>query len=77
MDEGIGLRENEIGTIFDGYSMNHNRSADTAKGMGIGLSICKTIVNAHGGTITAQNREHGGAMFTFTLPLEGDSPNES
>ncbi len=77
MDEGIGLREDEIGTIFDGYSMNRNRSADTAKGMGIGLSICKTIINAHGGSITAQNREHGGAMFTFTLPLEGDSPNES
>lgn len=77
MDSGVGLNEDEIETIFDGYSMNSKRSADTAKGIGIGLSICKTIINAHGGVITAQNRETGGALFTFTLPLEGENQNES
>ena len=46
-------------------------SSDTTKGMGIGLSICKTIISAHSGTITVQNLTKG-AMFTFTLPLEDE-----
>jgi Osmosensitive K+ channel histidine kinase len=76
MDRGIGLEESKIETIFDGYSMNDRHGADSAKGMGIGLSICKTIIYAHGGTITAKNREDCGAIFTFTLPLEGESDCE-
>ena len=40
------------------------------KGIGLGLTICETVVNAHGGTITGRNREDGqGAEFIFTLPL--------
>ena len=42
---------------------------DGRKGMGIGLSICKTIISAHGGTIYAANHEHG-AEFYFSLPKE-------
>ena len=38
--------------------------------MGIGLSVCLTIIKAHGGTMTAGNLPEGGAEFTFTLPLE-------
>jgi two-component system sensor histidine kinase KdpD len=39
--------------------------------MGIGLSICKTIVNAHQGNLEAENRKDGGTIFRFTLPLKG------
>ena len=45
-------------------------SSDSHKGMGIGLSICKTIIQAHNGTICAFNHENG-AEFSFTLPKEG------
>ena len=40
----------------------------------MGLSISRTIIKAHGGTIWAENNEEGGATFTFTLPLNGEQP---
>ncbi|HIT89003.1 MAG TPA: DUF4118 domain-containing protein [Candidatus Merdenecus merdavium] len=70
-DQGRGLEQSQLDNIFDGYSRDSNSNSDTTKGMGIGLSICKTIILAHGGTIEGKNRLGGGAIFTFTLPLEG------
>jgi two-component system sensor histidine kinase KdpD len=69
-DNGIGLPPSNLNSIFDGYSPSENKSSDTKKGFGIGLSICKTIILAHNGTIYAENNEGGGAVFIFTLPLE-------
>ena len=70
-DQGIGLSSGRLSTLFDGYTSLPNSSYDSHKGMGIGLSICKTIVTAHNGKIMAANKEHG-AVFTFTLPLGED-----
>lgn len=70
-DQGVGLPADRISTLFDGYTSLPNSSYDSHKGMGIGLSICKTIVVAHNGTIFVSNKEHG-AVFTFTLPLGED-----
>ncbi len=66
-DHGKGIDPKRLSTLFDGGGVNTNESGDSHKGMGIGLSICKTIINAHGGTILAANHADG-AMFTFTLP---------
>lgn len=64
-DYGIGLDESQLPVIFDGkYNGN---TADSHRGIGIGLSICKTIMTAHGGTIQALNHADG-AEFTFSLP---------
>ena len=71
-DHGIGIPPERLDTLFDGYTPSPNSSGDYHKGMGIGLSICKTIITAHGGTITAANGKHG-ARFTFTLPLGEDT----
>lgn len=69
-DYGIGIEKNRLATIFDGESLYRSSAEpDGHKGMGIGLSICKTIVKAHGGDIKAEN--HGkGTTFIVTLPKE-------
>lgn len=68
IDYGIGLQEGRLEDIFNGTWFDGSPS-DTRKGMGIGLSICKTIISAHHGSITAQNHLEG-AEFIFTLPKE-------
>lgn len=67
VDYGKGLDETQIPSLFDGQSTSG--SSDAHKGMGIGLSICKTIIQAHNGFIEARNHENG-AEFSFTLPKE-------
>lgn len=68
-DFGIGIPPEKLSTIFDGSSSTTSTSTDGRKGMGIGLSICKTIISAHGGSIYAVNHDRG-AEFYFTLPKE-------
>ena len=74
-DHGKGIEEERLATIFDGAGVDHNASGDSHKGMGIGLTICKTIVTAHHGQLWAVNRNPG-AEFIFTLPLEGEQKLE-
>ena len=66
-DTGVGIPANEIGQIFEKYKQTSSGSTSEHKGTGLGLVICKRIVEAHGGTIRAQS-DHG-ATFTFTLPI--------
>ncbi len=65
MDKGNGLAITDLERVFDKF-YRHPASA----GVGLGLSICRAIVNAHGGRIWAENHPNGGAMFRITLPLE-------
>lgn len=67
-DYGVGLPQDSLSTLFDGTAASAaSGTADTHKGMGIGLVICKTIIHAHRGTIIGRNHKHG-AEFIFTLP---------
>lgn len=70
-DNGVGIPSEKLPTIFSGglSGVSHN-NFDMKKNMGIGLSVCSTIVKAHGGTMTAENLESGGACFRFYLPME-------
>lgn len=66
-DDGGGIDPAALPRVFDRfYTTNDGKGARS--GMGLGLSICKGIVEAHGGTITARNNENGGATFEFVLP---------
>lgn len=70
IDYGKGIDEQTIPLILKG-EYTAPRTSDTHRGMGIGLSICNTIVQAHGGKIAAHNHADG-AEFLFTLP-KGDT----
>lgn len=73
-DYGIGIPAHRIPHLFDGSPYNGNNSSDSSKGLGIGLSICKTIITAHHGEIHAVNCEKG-TDFYFSLPKEPDLPS--
>ena len=71
-DYGTGIASDRLSGIFDAVPSAPSSAASTVdirKGMGIGLSICKAIVNAHNGEITARNLTEG-AEFCFTIPKE-------
>jgi two-component system sensor histidine kinase KdpD len=65
-DEGPGLPAGDPARLFDKFQRGHEEG--TVVGVGLGLAICRAIVQAHGGTIEARNRAGGGARFEFTLP---------
>lgn len=70
-DNGIGIASERLEHIFDGmFQRDRADHADGHHGMGIGLSVCNSIVKAHGGVMEAHNAPGGGAEFTFWLPLE-------
>lgn len=72
-DNGTGVRKELLEHLFDGsIQLREDRSSDNTRGMGIGLTVCRTIVEAHGGKIYAENIPGSGARFIFTLPLEGE-----
>jgi len=66
-DHGPGIPLGKERLIFEKFERGTSESV--ISGVGLGLSICQAIVQAHGGTIYSHNREKGGASFTFTLPL--------
>lgn len=71
LDHGKGIPDEDFPFLLTGHKPIGNESSDSSRGVGIGLSICKTILKAHNGNLEAENRKEGGAVFRFTLPLEG------
>ena len=66
-DNGTGIPPDRLASVFDPFFTTKPH------GMGMGLPISRTIIEAHGGTIVAANVEGGGASFRFTLPEDGDA----
>ena len=71
-NNGKSIEENTLKHLFDG-TLQANDSADKTRSMGIGLLVCRTIVEAHEGIIFAENLSDGWVSFTFTLKLGGES----
>jgi two-component system sensor histidine kinase KdpD len=72
-DNGEGIAKDDFPYLFDSYIPDGKRTSDSSRGMGIGLSICMSIIKAHQGKMEAYNHVEGGAVFRIILPLqEGD-----
>jgi two-component system sensor histidine kinase KdpD len=69
-DHGPGLPPGSEERVFERFV----QLGDGVRGVGLGLTICRGIVMAHGGTIWAENRREGGVAFRFRLPVEGHPP---
>lgn len=72
-DNGCGIPQDKLENLFTGYLDQNNVLADGKRcNMGIGLSVCSSIIKAHGSEIFAQNIAEGGATFFFTLEMESE-----
>ena len=74
-DDGDGVDESIQTSLFDSFVTLSSKIIDDKRGMGLGLSICKAIVEAHDGTISVGEAAEGGALFTFKIPLAGEDNN--
>ena len=68
-DNGPGIDTSIKDSIFDSFVTSSSKIIDGKRGMGLGLSICKSIVEAHNGSISYENIIGGGTLFRFALPL--------
>lgn len=69
-DHGKGLTPEVCQAVQAGKQLNRDQSGDSTRGMGIGLSVCQSIIKAHDGFFAAGNNPEGGAVFRFGLPME-------
>ena len=69
-DDGVGIPEGKMAQIFDNFFTTAYQHGDRQRGVGLGLTICKAIVEAQGGTISAFNNSAGGATFSVEMPME-------
>lgn len=76
-DDGCGIDESRLKHLFTGcYEVQQDTIPDQKRFAGIGLSVCATIMKAHGGSITAENGKNGGALFRFQLKKEDMGDDE-
>ena len=75
-DEGPGIPDDQKAHIFDLFFTSGNPTGDGRRGLGIGLSLCQSVIQAHGGTITVSDNVPHGAVFEFSLPKDEVSLSE-
>jgi two-component system sensor histidine kinase KdpD len=69
-DNGPGIPGDDLPYVFNRFYKSEKTTDTVRRGIGLGLTICKSIIEAHGGVISVQNKPSGGAVFRFTLPIE-------
>ena len=72
-DDGAGIPDSQKPHVFEMFYSGANKIADSRRSLGLGLSLCKSIIHAHGGELTVSDNVPHGAIFTFTLPA-GEVP---
>ena len=69
-DDGPGIQDEMKTLVFDMFYSGAKNIADSRRSLGLGLSLCRSIITAHGGELTLTDNLPHGAVFTFTLPIE-------
>lgn len=69
-DDGPGIPDQQKDKVFEMFYSGAERIADSRRSMGLGLALCRLIINAHGGTLELSDNVPRGAVFEFTLPVE-------
>ena len=69
-DNGPGISDEAKPHIFDMFYSGANKIVDSRRSLGLGLFLCRSIINAHGGKISVSDNKPQGTVFTFTLPAE-------
>lgn len=75
-DNGDGIPETSKSHVFEMFYTGNNKVADSRRSLGLGLALCRSIINAHGGEITLEDNKPKGCIFTFTIPSGEVSINE-
>ena len=75
-DDGPGIDQDAKDRIFDMFYTADKKRGDSRRGLGLGLSLCKSIINAHGGTIQAVDNHPQGTIFRFTLGAVEETNHE-
>ena len=75
-DNGPGIPDDQKERIFEMFYSGADKIADSRRSLGLGLALCKSIVTAHGGSISVENNQPKGTVFTFTLPAGEVELNE-
>ena len=75
-DDGPGIPDSDKAHIFDMFYTSGTKIVDSRRSLGLGLALCRSIVNAHGGEISAADNHPHGTVFRFTLPYEEVSLHE-
>ena len=75
-DNGSGIQQSEKEKVFEMFYTGASRSSDSRRSLGLGLSLCKSIVNSHGGVIKVSDNSPKGTVVSFTLPLGEVELNE-
>jgi signal transduction histidine kinase len=73
-DEGIGIRRESVGRLFEPFQRLENEGLPTfIQGVGLGLVVCRRLVESHGGKIWVESELGKGSTFSFTLPIARES----
>jgi len=77
IDNGIGIPAKDLSKVFERFFQVESHLTRRNTGMGLGLSVAKTMIELHGGRIWVESVEGEGSMFTFLLPVKPEQTNVS
>jgi two-component system sensor histidine kinase VicK len=71
-DQGVGIPAQDLERVFERFYRVENEVTQRTRGAGLGLAVCRGVVEAHGGHIWAESAPGEGSKFYFTLPVDDD-----